>query len=126
MQAGSRGCNDRCPSVEDEEKDGRVIQETGSRGAVEQLGAAPRDERHDGHEPQEETSPGGGVSDADGRDRAGDEQQWCRRYACMVCPMDVRVDSIGDHEKKTSRDRERAQAERDGEAQARRARDLRR
>jgi hypothetical protein len=110
LQAGSRVCNDRCPSVEDEEKDGRVIQEAGSRGAVEQLGEAPRDERHDGHEPQEETSPGGGVSDADGRDRAGDEQQWSRRYTCVVCPMHVRVDAIGDDEQQTSRDRERAQA----------------
>jgi len=65
------------------------------------------------------------VSDADGRDRTGDEQQRSRGYACMVCPMDVRVDSIGDHEKKTSRDRERSEADGDGEAEARSARGLR-
>ena len=43
----------------------------------------------------------------------------------MVCPMDVRVDSIGDHEKKTSRDRERSEADGDGEAEARSAHGLR-
>ena len=43
----------------------------------------------------------------------------------MVCPMDVRVDSIGDHEKETSRDRERSEADGDGEAEARSAHGLR-
>ena len=65
------------------------------------------------------------MSDAHDRDRAGNEKQRSRGYACMVRPMDAVVDPVGDQQKKASCDRERSKASRNSQSQALRARDLR-
>ena len=51
-QPGAPVPDDRCPGLQDKEKDGCVIEKPGSRRAGEQLGEPPRGERHDGDQPR--------------------------------------------------------------------------